>query len=924
MPLLFLFIVFYSGNVLAGSLNHTEIPLKTVRVVMDDNYPPYVFKNDEGTVQGILIDQWRLFEKKTGIRVELTPMDWGGAIKGMKAGRFDVIDTIFKTSERIGWLDFTEPYTSLKVPVFFNGQISGISDAKSLRGFAVAAKEGDAAVEILQSHGVTNLLLFSSYEEIIRAAKDHRVNIFVIDEPPALYFLYKFGIREKYKESAPLYVGEFHRAVKKNDISTLRAIQEGFKLISPVELQQIDKKWLGTAIPSFFQTKVLAYIFLAVFLIILLILVLFLWNRSLRKAVGIRTQALRTSEERYRHLFNAESDAIVVIDVETLTHVEVNEAAIALYGYSPEEILQLHPTDLSAEPEETSFPLGNGQGTIRIPLRYHKKSDGTVFPVEIFARFFELDGRQRLLAAIRDISERLRAEEALRENRRFLRDLIENSGALIFVKELDGRYTLINRQWEKVTGFHRQTVLGRTDEELFPGRIGEQFRRNDLAVIEAGKVQEKEEILEDENGRRYFLSIKFPLRNAAGGINGICGMTTEITERRIAEEEQGRLREELAQARKMESIGRLAGGIAHDFNNMLGVILGHTELALLKVPGEAPLRNNLSEIDKAARRSAELTRRLLAFARKQTVIPKILDLNEIVDSMHAMLGRLIGENIDFIWSPGENLWPIKMDPSQIDQILANLCANAKDAINNVGKVVISTANRQLSATFCRSNEGCREGDFVVLSVADSGCGMSQKTLANLFEPFYTTKEVGKGTGLGLATVYGIVQQNGGFITVDSEVGKGSCFSIFLPRHNDPLGIPPQALPVKELSLGTETILVVEDEPAILNMTCEMLNQIGYRVMTANAPMEAIRIMQNQEGRIDLLITDVIMPLMNGWELAQSLQHIQPTIKLLFTSGYTADAIAQHNVLAENIHFLQKPFTMQELSDAVRLAMDKNG
>ncbi|MFH0785762.1 MAG: transporter substrate-binding domain-containing protein, partial [Pseudomonadota bacterium] len=302
--------------------------------MLDNNYPPYVFKNGDGTMQGILIDQWRLFEKKTGIRVELTPMDWGSAVKGMKAGQFDVIDTIFKTSERLGWLDFTDPYVSLRVPVFFNAQISGISDANSLRGFAVAAKEGDAAVEILHSHGVTNLLLYSSYEEIIRAAKDHKVNIFVIDEPPALYFLYKFGIRKHYKESSPLYVGEFHRAVKKDDSLTLRAINNGFKRISPAELRQIDQKWLGTAIPRSFQTKVLPYLFLATGFIVLLILILFFWNRSLRKAVGIRTQALRTSEERYRHLFNAESDAIVVIDVETLTHVEVNEAAIALYGYS--------------------------------------------------------------------------------------------------------------------------------------------------------------------------------------------------------------------------------------------------------------------------------------------------------------------------------------------------------------------------------------------------------------------------------------------------------------------------------------------------------------------------------------------------------------------------------------------------------------
>lgn len=791
------FSFFLLGIGIAWAVDGEELPSQSLRVVLDNNYPPYVFRSGDGSIQGILIDQWRLFEKKTGIRVTLSPLDWVSALQGMKAGRFDVIDTIFKTPERQGWLDFTEPYARLEVPAFFNSQISGISDTASLKGFAVAAKEGDDAVDLLRSQGVDNLILFKGYEEIIRAAMEHKVNVFVVDKPPAIYFLHKFGIERQFKESAPLNIGHFHRAVKKGDSQTLQLITKGFQQITPLERQEIEDRWIGMTLPRTFHTRVFPYILIATGLILLLLAALFAWNTSLRKAVAHRTRALRTSEERYRQLFNAESDAIVVIDVETLTHVEVNTAAVNLYGYSHEELFKLRATDLSAEPEETQLQVQRGEGAVHIPLRYHKKRDGTIFPVEIVANFFELDGHRLLLAAMRDISGRLRGEE-----------------------------------------------------------------------------------------------------------------------------EQSRLRDELAQAHKMESIGRLAGGIAHDFNNMLGVILGHTELALLRVPAQDPLHKGLVEIDKAARRSAELTRRLLAFARKQTVIPKVLDINEIVDGMADMLKRLMGEDIDFVWSPAASLWPVKIDPSQIDQILANLCANARDAITNVGKVVISTANKSFTATTCTHHEGCREGDYVMLSIRDTGCGMENDVLLNLFEPFYTTKDIGKGTGLGLATVYGIVQQNRGFIVVDSEPDQGSCFAVFLPRYTDQPSLLPKETATKKLVVGSETILVVEDEPAILGMTCEMLKQIGYQVMMADSPTEALRQIGEYQGKIDLLMTDVIMPVMNGWELAQQLLAIQPSMKLLFTSGYTADVIADHNVLDENVQFIQKPFTMQELSDKVRAALSE--
>ena len=884
-----------------------------IRVVMDNNYPPYVFLGSDGGIQGLLVDQWRLWERKTGVAIELTAMDWNSALVAMREGRFDVIDTIFTTDERRQWLDFTHPYARLEVPVFFNKEISGITDIESLRGFVVAVKKGDAAVELLQRHGIDNLLQFNGYEDIVQAAMEHKVNVFVVDKPPGLYFLYKYGIQDRFRESEPLYVGQFHRAVRKGDAALLQTIEAGFGRISAAEFKVIERRWYGASISSLIPYRL---ILPGVALLLLLILVLIGWNQMLKRAVARRTDELRLSEERYRLLFNVGSDALLVVAADTQQLIDVNEAAVELYGYSREELLALRITDLFADPRDGSRQIVNTSGRLHIPLRYHRKKDGTVFPVDISCSFFELTGQHFRLAAMRDISERMRTEQELRESRRFLGELIENSGNLIFVKDREGCYTMVNRKWEAVTGLLRENVIGRTDADLFAAADADQFRRHDLEVMESGKVIEQEESLEGAKGRRTFLAVKFPLFGSDGKVNGICGMVTDLTERRQAEEERERLRDQLSQRRKMESVGRLAGGIAHDFNNMIGAILGYVELALLKVKPDDPIHENLREIEKAARRSAELTRQLLIFARRQNVVPKMLDLNESVAAKLTMLDRLIGKNIEVVWRPGEKIWPVWIDPSQIDQILANLCSNSRDAIADAGRIVIATENVSLSSSFCTGHEGCAAGDFVLLTVADNGCGMDNDVIDMLFEPFYTTKETGHGSGLGLATVYGIVHQNNGFIKVDSKVGKGTTIRVYLPRYVEAGDRREGAKTGEGYPTGHATVLLVEDEPAILGMTREMLEQIGCNVLTATSPAEALDRAGEYGGTINLLITDVIMPEMNGWELSRKLQTIHPDLKMLFTSGYAADASAHHDALEKAGHFIQKPFTVDDLAAKV--------
>jgi CheY-like chemotaxis protein len=371
----------------------------------------------------------------------------------------------------------------------------------------------------------------------------------------------------------------------------------------------------------------------------------------------------------------------------------------------------------------------------------------------------------------------------------------------------------------------------------------------------------------------------------------------------------------------MESVGRLAGGVAHDFNNMLGAILGYSELALDQIEPGQPLFENLQGIRKAAQRSADLTRQLLAFARRQTAMPKVLDLNDTVEGMLGMLRRLIGEDIDLHWLPATKLWPVKIDPSQLDQILVNLCINARDAIDAVGRVEIRTGTSVFDAAQCAENPEFSPGQYAVLVVSDDGCGMNDQTREHLFEPFFTTKGLGQGTGLGLPTVYGIVKQNNGFIHVESQPGRGATFRIFLPRHQTEPVMPDSVQDKPGLAPGgRETILLVEDEPAILSLGRAMLEKLGYRVLTASMPEQALMAAKTHRGRIDLLITDVIMPSMNGRDLAEQLRVIFPDLKILFMSGYTADAIAHHGVLEEGVQFIQKPFSRKALALKVAEAL----
>ena len=388
------------------------------------------------------------------------------------------------------------------------------------------------------------------------------------------------------------------------------------------------------------------------------------------------------------------------------------------------------------------------------------------------------------------------------------------------------------------------------------------------------------------------------------------------------EAEHEKLQSQLLQSQKMESVGRLAGGVAHDYNNMLSVIIGYAEFGIEETDPESELHSNLQEILSAANRSADITRQLLAFSRQQTINPKVLDLNETVESMLKMLRRLIGEDIDLSWKPGPALWSVKMDPSQLDQILANLCVNARDAISDVGKLTIETDNVRFDAEYCADHAGFVPGEYLLLAVSDDGRGMDKETRNKIFEPFFTTKDVGKGTGLGLSMIYGIVKQNDGFINVYSEPGNGTTFRLYFPRHAEAIK-QIDTYVAEKIPLGSgETVLIVEDEASILKLATRLLVRLGYTVLEAPDPEKAMARAKEHPGALNLLITDVVMPEMNGRDLAEQLLTDYPKLKVLYMSGYTANVIAHRGVLDAGVHFIQKPFSNRNFAVKVREALGK--
>jgi len=618
-------------------------------------------------------------------------------------------------------------------------------------------------------------------------------------------------------------------------------------------------------------------------------------------------KALQESETNFRTFFESMADMVFVVGLDGRLLL-TNAAVSARLGYSAEElgelsVVELHPAAHREEARTIFAAMLAGEREV-CPLPLLAK-DGTMVPVETKVWYGNWGGDRCVFGLAKDLTAE---QEGLQRFERLFRS---NPSILALSSLPDDRFADVNDCFLERLGYARDEVVGKTTDEVGLFFDPEERATVGRALQLQGRVGGFELRLRHRNGSVLNCLLSAELVSNQGRQYLLIVMV-DITECRDLEER-------LRQSEKMEAIGQLAGGVAHDFNNMLEVIIGYTELTLDDQALAPSLHADLQEVLKAARRSADLTRQLLTFARKQVISPRVLDLNETVEGMLNMLRRLIGENIDLDWQPKEGLWSVRMDPLQIDQILANLCVNARDAIGDIGAVKIALRNVILDEATCINHAAPAPGEYVLLSVSDNGCGMDQKTVAQVFEPFFTTKEIGKGTGLGLAAVYGIVQQNAGGANIRSEPGLGTTFEIYLPRHVGAASVMTNG--EGPAQRGTETVLLVEDEVAILKIVKRMLEGQGYTVLAAETPGEAVRLAREYAGEIRLLIADVIMPEMNGRDLAKNVLAIRPGIKRLFMSGYTADVIAHHGVLDEGVHFIQKPFARKALADKVREVLD---
>ena len=690
---------------------------------------------------------------------------------------------------------------------------------------------------------------------------------------------------------------------------------------------------------------------------------------------------LRKSEKRFRTLFNSHSAIQAILDPDTGKILDVNQKASDWYGWSVEELKQMYTRDIN-----TLAPDAIISNLKTVPLRKqnkftgcHRRADGSIRDVEIFRNKIELDGKAVIHVIITDITDRLRDEEELRRLTRALKATNKCNEALIHSNdEMELLQKVCNIIVE--TGGYRMTWVGYPEHDKAKsisvvaeaGFVGDYIKNIKVSwadipqgrgpvgmAIRTARSSIVKNILDDplfeiwrmeatRHGYASLLTLPLKAESEVFGLlaiysakpnafdeeettlltsladnlaNGITMLRVHKTQVQL-EEEREKLQAQLLHSQKMEMVGQLAGGIAHDFNNMLGVILGYAEMALNEKNLSQAIHTDLEAIQRAATRSADLTKQLLAFARKQIAMPIILDLNSTIEGMLSMLRRLIGENISLDWIPTAEQTRVKIDPSQLDQILANLCVNSRDAITGNGRITIKTSRLSLNREDCQSGHPSTiPGEYITLAVTDNGSGIEKKYHSHIFEPFFTTKETGKGTGLGLSTVYGIVKQNKGSITFESVRGKGTTIKINLPVHKantDKI----EDEPSQPITLqNKKTVLLCEDQPDILNVCQRILEQQGYLVIPAATPQEALHIASKHKGVVDLLLTDVVMPEMNGSQLADKIQSICPAVKTLFMSGYTSDIIASHGVVEDGVNFIQKPFSGQQLVRSVHKSLD---
>ena len=638
-------------------------------------------------------------------------------------------------------------------------------------------------------------------------------------------------------------------------------------------------------------------------------------------------EVLRASDIRYRRLFESAKDGILLLDGDTAEITDVNPYMVEMLGYHYDEFLGKRLCDASpfkeAEKAQTFFTELQKEGYICYENLSLKTKEKKPIDVEFVSNAYQVDGKKVIQCNIRDITGRKRAEKALAKSETKFQELFNDAPVGYFECDNRGRITSVNRTELEMLGYTLDEMMG---QPVWKFIVEEDDARHRMLAKLAGIMppsQGLERTYRRKDGTTFPALIEdLLLKDSEGRIIGIRSTIQDITERKRMENEKALLEEQFRQSQKMEAMGRLAGGIAHDFNNLLTIIKGYSQLFLIDLKKGDPMERGIEQIQKATQRASDLIRQLLAFSRSQVMEMRVLDLNSLLRELDKMLRRVIGEDIVLATLLAEDSGRVRADPGQLGQVLMNLVVNARDAMPTGGKLTIETTNVVLDEEYVRTRIEVPPGRYVVLSVSDTGVGMTPEVRDRIFEPFFTTKEKDKGTGLGLSTAYGIVKQSSGNILVYSEPGKGTTFKIYLPRVDEPLEEWGEMVVEGELPRGKETILIVEDFEEVRRIAVQVLERQGYKILEAANGNETLQVCEKYKGQIHLMVTDVVMPGMSGRELADRIKSVNPEMKVLYTSGHADDTIVHYGVLRDGVNYIQKPFTMEGLARKVREVLDK--
>ena len=896
-------------------------PPAALTVVSDDNYPPDVFRDADGALRGILPDQWALWEKKTGVKVDLRAMDWSEAQRVMREGGADVIDTVFLTPERAQLYDFTPPYAQIEVPVFVHRTLGGIADVPALKGFTIGVKAGDAVVGHLTNRGIASLKEYPSYESIIQAAKNQELKVFSVDQPAAVYYLYKHGIADEFRTSFVLYTGEFHRAVHKNHPDILSLVQDGFGKISPREYKAIDQKWMGTPVG---WTVVLRRFTSFLLLAGAVVLFLLTANLILQRQVRRRTAELRANRARLENILRLAPVGIFVVRDRTL--LEVNDVLCDTLGFPASELIGhnsriLYPSDEDYERCGREYAEQiRRQGHVTVEIHTCRKDRR---PLTILVHGAPLDpqrpGGEIIFTAI-DITERKRAEQELRDSREYFASVFDSINDALFIHDAESFKLLdVNRRMIEMYGFASReeavTIFSLPPDGDPPYSKADAFEWMRKARDEGPQVFEW--LAQHRNGNPFWTEVGIRHVPLGSGKRLIVSVR-DISERKAEETKRLEYERRMLEAQKFESLGLLAGGIAHDFNNLLTAILGNIDLALLDLPRDSSARDDLLTAMTATRRAAELAQQMLAYSGKGRFVIEPVDVPSAIHEIVQILKASVSKNADLRLHFPNTLPEIEVDATQLRQVVMNLVINASEALENrPGSIDLSAGvldGHRLSPAKLWPHEPLQPHPYLYIEVADTGSGMPPDVLEKIFDPFFTTKFVGRG--LGLSAVLGIVRGHKGAIQVDSIPGKGTTFRAFFPACLSSSSAPPPPAAPAPPPADSGTLLLVDDEPSVRDTATKLLSRLGYQVLCAADGAQAIALFRSQAPRLAGIVLDLTMPQLDGVQTLAELRRIRPDIPVVVSSGYSEqDVMSRFDGMKLN-GFIPKPYTLDGLRAAL--------